>query len=989
MYQTIHLMFDFYSMKPSVRQFTDWVGEEGKHREANGVIGVRALFIFFISWLKTQREPITAFVEQYYPGPPDELVDLAFQMLERNDLTPPNNFPYLTDEAQKVFEQAERIAVTLQRGTIDQHHLLAAFLVCAFAYGDPDAYLGTKPGAFRQIRDAFLAFIKDAGYGEAWDYWNSIFQNSETHNAPRKDEAKSVDVTVRKLLEILEVPFRREQEGFDFLLDLPSGKSVAVETKAVSVGENDLRQFHDQVTRCKGSKFDAFWLVTLENPIEAQAKSFTETSKDENVSCEWIGLAKFAQRIGIQRRQTDLGFEGDFDWLSPTAGSKIQLKISKIPEKHTYPIDWQYHGAEARLKEEIIRRRLSMASEESRLFGNDPALEAKIEKYQRELASIQENPLMAQLTPEDIEYLNHDPSRETDKANQPRSRTQKEHPISEDGIRIGRRTHFSRIAAGDEVALGVQGYANVLTKLLRTSDEKDLCLAIFGPWGRGKTFLMEQTIGKLTEQNADGKQRYEVVRFSAWKYPSRPEVWVHLFESFFCRLIGVGWFRSLAFTILTGIQRHGVTKLWIAWVALMLTAMPKTWLLKGAVEYLAKFEFVIAAAIVFFVTVFLWEFWTTTSHLRRHYLSGTRHFEKLGLQGTIGNDLKALLKGWVQIQLRSSAIKLGLWLFWGAMIALVGVIFWRCHEALAVAITLSVIVLAIAAFVNVAFKFSAPSPSRILLVVDDLDRCQLDHLLAVMESIKLLLEDEEVSRRVQVVMLIEEDVLKHATWEKYKRLAESDAQKATGTNYDGKRIIRESFEKLFTAHLRLGPLKPQDVADIVFNFGGKAERVESSAASGTLQAEQGVLSQQSTPNSGVVESSAADDKSDRAQRRKSHDPAPNEIGGSKGHAEQARLPSGNHFDTDFTMSSHEKQVILAALHAIYGDKQSELGPRALRAIMFRYQLARLLLEELGEKTWSPAMLAMMVVERHLEGRSDAKQAHEDSDILTSVAEQVA
>jgi hypothetical protein len=271
--------------------------------------------------------------------------------------------------------------------------------------------------------------------------------------------------------------------------------------------------------------------------------------------------------------------------------------------------------------------------------------------------------------------------------------------------------------------------------------------------------------------------------------------------------------------------------------------------------------------------------------------------------------------------------------------------------------------------------------------VDDLDRCRLDHLLTVMESIKLLLEDDEISRRVQVVMLIEEDVLKHATWEKYKPLAEAEAKKAVGTNYDGKRIVRESFEKLFTAHLRLGSLKPQDVADILFNFGGKNERVEQSVTRSLSDTARDEPSRKAPLNSVVSKSLDGDD--DDAQGRQSHDPDPNETGSDRRRTEQVGSTMQNQYDADSTMSLHEKQVVLAAVVQVYGKRQSELGPRALRAIMFRYQLARLLLEELGEKTWSPAVLAIMIVKRHSEGKIDSGHAHSDPDILTRVAEQVA
>jgi hypothetical protein len=561
-------------------------------------------------------------------------------------------------------------------------------------------------------------------------------------------------------------------------------------------------------------------------------------------------------------------------------------------------------------------------------------------------------------------------------------------PIFERGICIGGRTHFSRTAADGEIALGVNGYARILTRLLKAGDDKDLCLAIFGPWGRGKTFLIDKVADELRPNRlTNRKTEYEVVKFSAWRYPSRPEVWIHLYEAFFCALARAGWFRSLAFTILSGIHRHGVTRLWAAWAALMLSAMPKMWLVQRTVQYLSRLEFAVVVATLAFVVIFLLEFWKTTYHLRRHYLSGARHSEKLGLQSTIGQDLKALLKGWVQVDLGSKSIYRGLLLFWGALFGLVGFIIWRSHEVPGVATLFSALTLTPAVIVSLAFRLSAPSPSRILLVVDDLDRCQFEHLLAVMESIKLLLEDEEISSRVQVIMLVEEDVLKHATWEKYKNLVEANAQKAVGTTYDGRRIIRENFDKLFTAHLRLGPLRPSDVADVIFSFGGRSGAEPTQAAPSAAAAHQPSSSYQRTLQAPASGQGSADDDASYGEERQAHDPEP---GGERSPPESFKEPKTKlELDTNAAITPHEKQMILAAIKTIYREKQGELGPRALRAIMFRYQLGRLLLDQLGVQGWSPTLFAMMVVERHLKGTLSVAGSENSVDILSRVAEQVA
>jgi hypothetical protein len=112
-------------------------------------------------------------------------------------------------------------------------------------------------------------------------------------------------------------------------------------------------------------------------------------------------------------------------------------------------------------------------------------------------------------------------------------------------------------------------------------------------------------------------------------------------------------------------------------------------------------------------------------------------------------------------------------------------------------------------------RYGGASPTKILLVVDDLDRCKPEHLLSVMESIKLLVEDRQISCRVQVVMLIEEEVLRHAIAEKYRFFAQGVNYGGTKRAYGVDRLISETCEKLFTAHLRLPPLSMTDLRDLI------------------------------------------------------------------------------------------------------------------------------------------------------------------------------
>lgn len=513
-----------------------------------------------------------------------------------------------------------------------------------------------------------------------------------------------------------------------------------------------------------------------------------------------------------------------------------------------------------------------------------------------------------------------------------------------ESVRIGSRVNFSRLASSDEATLGVDNYANVLTKLFRGADDKDFCFGIFGPWGRGKTYLVDRMVQKLRETQPESGPDYQIVRFSALKFPSRPEAWVSLYETFYNNMTSAGSFRSAAYTMLAGIYRHGVARLWMVWLALMLVFMPKYWLF-GPFNSWGNEELLVGAAAAIYGAVFASKFWRSPGRLRRRYLGGGRGTDKPGLESTVGRDLKALLNGWVQVHLKRARIRRGLLLLWTATLALVGFVVWRNYRNAPLAIFLGVAAVLPTIVVSLAFKRAALSPWRLLLVVDDLDRCQSEHLLAVMESINLLLEDEEIRKRMQVMMLVNEDILKHAIWDKFKNLAYPIIQKEVGTTYEAKKIVRENFEKMFTAHLRLGPLTATDVMNVVFNFG---ERVDPKRLDFELPVSH--------------DEKAASDYS----------------------------PTTHEADENYTITPREKQIILTAILESSAGGRTELGPRAVRAIMFRYQLARLLLEELGQHDWNPARLARKIVKRQSSALISTNGHGEDGEaILSRVAEQVA
>ena len=236
-----------------------------------------------------------------------------------------------------------------------------------------------------------------------------------------------------------------------------------------------------------------------------------------------------------------------------------------------------------------------------------------------------------------------------------------------------------------------------------------------------------------------------------------------------------------------GVIKHGARPLLWAYALFAIGLIPLGTLFSAAHSVIAALYPIIGLiGFVLLVTLFT-GIRRTKARLSHEYLTASRHGEKLGLQATIGEDLRALLMGWIP----SRVFGLG-FIVWYSLITatLIAAVLLRLAQGpelerlaktfldwtLVGGALLSVqvgLAIAITAFLVCLFfwlRIGGASPNKILLVVDDLDRCKPEHLLSVMESIKLLIDDPDISRRVQVAMLLEEDVLNHAIFAKYGHL---------------------------------------------------------------------------------------------------------------------------------------------------------------------------------------------------------------------------
>jgi hypothetical protein len=577
-------------------------------------------------------------------------------------------------------------------------------------------------------------------------------------------------------------------------------------------------------------------------------------------------------------------------------------------------------------------------------------------------------------------------------------------------------------------ALRTEEYAIALATAFRTATD-EFCLGIFGHWGIGKTYLarrvgelltsshdalllrLRQTAGGLIDPTLETvfSRGYEVVTFSAWKYRRTPELWVYLYETLAnacmsgqvplkagsmrwgalrsAAALSTRWSRLLRYNAL----RQGRWPLLLSLASLGVALSPISPV--GTALYLL----LLLLPLLGFGGL-LWAtrlFRTTRSGVQsilRRYTSIAKHTEKLGLQALLGDDLRSLIGAWVPLEAfrlsalwREALVFSGVLILW--LVGLSGIIPTTCDDlaktspdsfsGLASVLCknephyLRLVVQALVTLVlfgSVAWLLHwrgiAPT-ERILLVVDDLDRCGADEITEVMESLKLLLEDPEIKRRVQVMMLVDEGAIECAIAHKFAGLikaraeacAAQDREQSTApeaAHYEEAaryEVVQEHLEKLFLCHFRLPRLSPSEVFEVTEAYMREFGARKSSLSTNEAARKKGSGQEAEQARNGLEAGR------DRPTPR-SDTPGDTEKLSTESVTEWPEPLNAEPISTAdaqllFTDDEMREMTSILAEHA--GADGRLISPRAIRAFMLKYQLARLL-RQLAEQPVQPATL---------------------------------
>lgn len=394
--------------------------------------------------------------------------------------------------------------------------------------------------------------------------------------------------------------------------------------------------------------------------------------------------------------------------------------------------------------------------------------------------------------------------------------------------------------------LGVKYVAKQLAKLIENlKDESGQLIGIFGKWGRGKTFLYEEMRDHhLTEE------KFIHVEFHVWKYQDAKACWGYLYEQIsnaYYNEKSNRFLSKLWRTLKLNFKRYS----WIPVATFLIT-----FLIGGIVFYkwgsnenIVKWIGGItgSAVLLSFLTYFKKRSGDAKQLLNK-YIKKHSYREMLGVQAEIQKELIFLLKTWLPLRQQKDSNG----------------------------------------------KLISKPDKRIILFVDDLDRCQVARIVEIIDALRVMLDNPEIIKRVIIVAAVDEKVLSHSIQLKYQSMDEPGR-------------VREYFDKLFIAAIKLNKLETSARIEILKELTkGQVEPPKSKP----VDPKEGIDQPNPVPTSA---------------------PGPSRPGTNIG-PNNTKEPK---IDSKYEITSEEFELLTNGMEGMF-----DTTPRQIRIFYFRYILAR-------------------------------------------------
>lgn len=298
--------------------------------------------------------------------------------------------------------------------------------------------------------------------------------------------------------------------------------------------------------------------------------------------------------------------------------------------------------------------------------------------------------------------------------------------------------------------MGVGELASDMAGLIKTlPNEKGQMIGVFGRWGRGKSFLLEE-IWKLLEKDVD--TGYLRIDYHAWKYQETPASWAYLYELFADKYLGkkelmnFSYYAKLAWLNFWRLGFLNNFKLFLSiGFSLVIAYIAKVNLSAFRWYYLSGAIAAIIAADLTYIKHLYEKYSTRATALIKKYTHRHSFKDSLGIQADIQEELIKLLKIWIP----------------------------------------------------------SPGKKKIILIVEDVDRCNEDKIVPIIDALRVMLEDDAICERVVVITAVDERILQSAIALKYHAMFGDEGEEET---LNIKNLVSEYIDKAFLSAIKLGEL---------------------------------------------------------------------------------------------------------------------------------------------------------------------------------------
>lgn len=442
------------------------------------------------------------------------------------------------------------------------------------------------------------------------------------------------------------------------------------------------------------------------------------------------------------------------------------------------------------------------------------------------------------------------------------------------------RTQYNQFSIKDTLidpAFNVDIIANEFaTQLKSFEEETGQIVGVLGEWGRGKTYFFKKVCEKLNlpydtskcekvlKSNLITKSRFSapklffsrkdkeasdflLVKFHAWKYQKTPAVWAHLFQAFIDAYLDVSWLKKYYRIFLLNIERTGNWNTWGFSICLIVFAV--LWYLFIPIDtkidilssIIKSFGGIIASIfLILKICNFIRFAKIPLKQVLSSFTDCPSYEHLLGFQSEIHKEFKALLKVWI-------------------------------HKG---------------------------DKRRIMLFVDDVDRCSQENMIDLVDALRVMLEDPEIISRMLVVLAIDEKKLGYAINKKYPDVNKDSSKRKLEIEY---------MDKLFLFCLKLPMLTNVQRLEFFENLVAKE---------GGVSEEIGNINNSTSTSTSDVDTNAS-------------------VGEPKNNDSSEETEEGTSEKEYKKMSSYEFEYFKAKL-----EEANELSPRSIRIIFYRYLFAR-------------------------------------------------